>query len=376
MIKKFILCKLCLIVFGALLAVQSALAGVAQFKLDSNSGSSLAEIEKNPQGLEFDGGDVYKFSIKHGGCSGDARWNDCVNDRQRVEFTDGYRYSPSFQSFGSKKKRIERFYRTNLFIPSEEEFPLLRPMSQMIHQVKLKQKNNPVWMVHYVGGLRVRTDGGGFCAIAEEHVPRNQWLEIEIHADYTIDGSLRPDTPFFQYMINGKVVCQIFSPLITKRAIRDAGKKQIQLKFGIYNTFPSKWLLGQPENAKWVREKKVVFERYQQDDLGESNGAVNSALGRPFDYDWPVKLPKQTLYYSDWKIARTLDDLGPSKYAVSVTSDVEENNKAPQSTFDFSLSTSELCGRALVEWNTTPGEWAKAAESRGLSAESCKLFLK
>jgi len=52
------------------------------------------------------------------------------------------------------------------------------------------------------------------------------------------------------------------------------------------------------------------------------------------------------------------------------------SNEVPQSVFDESVSTSELCGLALDEWNTTPGEWAKAAESRGLSAESCKLFLK
>ena len=50
--------------------------------------------------------------------------------------------------------------------------------------------------------------------------------------------------------------------------------------------------------------------------------------------------------------------------------------QVPQSGFDNSVSTSEICERALDEWNTTPGEWAKAAESRGLSAESCKLFLK
>jgi len=50
--------------------------------------------------------------------------------------------------------------------------------------------------------------------------------------------------------------------------------------------------------------------------------------------------------------------------------------QVPQSGFDNSVSTSEICELALDEWDTTPGEWAKAAESRGLSAESCKLFLK
>jgi len=43
---------------------------------------------------------------------------------------------------------------------------------------------------------------------------------------------------------------------------------------------------------------------------------------------------------------------------------------------DFSVSTTEVCSRAMVEWNSTPGQWAEVAESRGLSAESCKLFLK
>ena len=50
--------------------------------------------------------------------------------------------------------------------------------------------------------------------------------------------------------------------------------------------------------------------------------------------------------------------------------------QVPQSGFDDSVSASELCELALDELNTTPGEWAKAAELCGVPAECHKLFLK
>lgn len=46
------------------------------------------------------------------------------------------------------------------------------------------------------------------------------------------------------------------------------------------------------------------------------------------------------------------------------------------SVMDYSASLEEICGRALVDWNSGGGSWANAAESRGLTAEGCKLFLK
>ena len=123
---------------------------------------------------------VYKFEIEHGGCGGDGNWSDCDNDRQRVELTDGYKVS--LQSFGSKTKQVKRYYRTNIYIPNEDEFPDTFPMTQMIHQVKLHRKNQPIWMVHYHNeGLKISTDTApsGACFVNKKYVPRGSGSNLK-----------------------------------------------------------------------------------------------------------------------------------------------------------------------------------------------------
>ena len=117
--KKFYLCKLCLIVFGAVaclsgtvLYVPDAFAqSIDQWKFDSNKHPSLSTITKNPPERQLLNLTVYKFEIEHGGCGGDQNWSDCENDRQ-LELKDGYKIN--LQSFGSKPKQVRRYYRTNI----------------------------------------------------------------------------------------------------------------------------------------------------------------------------------------------------------------------------------------------------------------------
>lgn len=48
----------------------------------------------------------------------------------------------------------------------------------------------------------------------------------------------------------------------------------------------------------------------------------------------------------------------------------------PPISVDFSVSTKEVCELAIEEWDSTPGAWSRHAEARGLTQESCRLFLK
>ena len=150
-------------------------------------------------------------------------------------------------------------------------------MKQMIHQKKLKSKNNPIWMVFIEpqGGLRINTDSAGKCLIEKEFVPRDRWLEIEIHANYELYSPKKLQLaqeaylqsrnknyaskvkPSFRYFINGKEVCTLWKPLITKAGLRDGAQRKLQLKFGIYNTYPSKWLLAQEENRRWIKQYSI-----------------------------------------------------------------------------------------------------------------------
>jgi hypothetical protein len=352
-------------------AVMSVQAASLNVTLDPTAHKTLSKMEKNPSEFTFAGVEVYKLTLLHGGCGNSKTvknfWDDCVNDRQRIELASS---KEALKTFNKGYKKL--YYRFNLLIPSEKEFPDLAPMKQMIHQVKLPGKHDPVWSVYFLNGmLRVTTDNQGQCLIDAEFVPRQKWLEIEIFANYDIAHG--NEEPSLYYAVNGAIHCKFFSPLITKNALRDATSPKMWVKYGIYNTFPSKWLLSQSENREWIKKNNITFASYQQDYKGQS-GELSSELGTPFDYDWPVKLPTQTIYFTEWEVADSRNKLTKSRFEQRDVSKTQ-GPQAP-STMDFSASTSEICGRAIAEWKSTPGEWAKAAESRGLSAESCKLFLK
>lgn len=288
-------------------AVMSVQAAKLNAKLESFSAhKTLSKFEKNPEDLKFENLDVYKLTL--GGCNGDSSWNDCVNDRQRIELKSSREAIKTFNK-GYKK----RYYRFNLYLPSEREFPDLFPISQMIHQVKLAGKNQPIWMVHFDSGmLTVKTDTGGRCGIEKRFVPREEWLEIEIFANYDLKPT--KSEPSFYYAINGAIHCKVFLPLITKTNLRDGNKAQIYVKYGIYHTFVSQWLLLQEENREWIKKNNITFTPYQQDSKGQSNGAVSSKLGNPFDYDWPVKVPTQTIYFTEWEVADSRDKLSKSRF--------------------------------------------------------------
>ena len=141
--KKFYFRKIVLITFGALVTVVSATAAnwnksnqTTGWILGSNTHPTLASLKLNSMDGPLDGHQVLKFTISHGACGGDERWSDCSNDRQRIEAV-----YDDLDLNNRKSQLKERYYRTNLFIPSEAEFPDTAPMSQMIHQLKIKNKN-------------------------------------------------------------------------------------------------------------------------------------------------------------------------------------------------------------------------------------------
>ena len=91
------------------------------------------------------------------------------------------------------------------------------------------------------------------------------------------------------------------------RATGEASEPKLFVKWGIYNTFASTFLLSHAENRDWIATNNLKFTRYQQknDRVKQSKGLVSSAIANPFDYDWPVRIPTQILYFSDWIVART-----------------------------------------------------------------------
>ena len=47
---------------------------------------------------------------------------------------------------------------------------------------------------------------------------------------------------------------------------------------------------------------------------GGKASSWRSKVGNPFDYDWPTKIPTRRIYYTDWKVADTREDLGKERF--------------------------------------------------------------
>ena len=58
-------------------------------------------------------------------------------------------------------------------------------------------------------------------------------------------------------------------------------------------------------------------------------------MASPFDYDWPVKLPDQVLYYTDWFVGNSREELGPSRFRLRKSAEVKMSESPPtqRSTF-------------------------------------------
>jgi len=121
--KKFYLCKLCLIVFGALLAVQSANAGNwgsgFQIKNDTEikTDTFKKSLSKGKHGINVVDTDVsragknsIKFDLRHGDCTSSSSWSDCKTDRMRHELS------------GEKKSDGLYYYKWSLFIRGCNKF--------------------------------------------------------------------------------------------------------------------------------------------------------------------------------------------------------------------------------------------------------------
>ena len=337
--KKFVLCKLCLVFFGAFLAMQSVVAGNWNKKTDRfNEGllkddwlplssNSLNDAVINPPEVALPNLKVTKFVLKHGKCGRDDTFDDCSNDRQRIQRwnTEWLPISSAIPKDNDDKNIV--FYNFKLFIPSEDLFPFFSiGMNQNIADAKLPAKNSSIWKLvtlERTKTLGVKTDQGRSCSFNPDLVRRNEWLDFQIMANYSLyneaENKIWPRVandkrkgitpildPSFKVWINGTEACELYSPLITKRALNEAIRPELFVKWGIYNTFVSTFLLSQKENRDWVTKNKIKFERYQQknDRIKQSKGLTSSAIANPFDYDWPVKVPTQILYFSEWRVAR------------------------------------------------------------------------
>ena len=330
----------------------------------------LSAVTKNPANYRLEDADTFEFRLDHGGCprgKGPGSYNNCVHDRQRIEAGFDFAKLKTFNGFRSVKK----FFRGNLLIPNANDFPDLFRVGTLINQVKYGDKTQPIWNLWFKtkrGEIAIELANGTSCIVDEKYFPRDQWLELEIHVDYSVnDEFVRSNSSFFTYIVNGKTVCSSYFPVITKQTLQDSSKDHLYFKWGIYDAWVSDWLVIQEKNKKYLEQNAIRLSSYKGDAHtgGGKASSWRSKTGNPFDYNWPTKIPTRKIYYTDWKVANTRANLGQARFEW-----VEDNLD------QFPADASPLCAKAMRSWrNRRAGEWRSRAEAQGLNMYICEALL-
>ena len=331
----------------------------------------LSAVTKNPASYRLEDFDTFEFRLDHGGCPrGSGRpgsYNNCVHDRQRIEAGFDFAKLKTFNGY----KSVKKFFRGNLLIPNATDFPDLLGVGTLINQVKYGDKTQPIWNLWFKtkrGEISIELANGTSCIVDEKYFPRDQWLELEIHVDYSVNAKfVRSNTSFFNYIVNGKTVCSSYFPVITKQSLQDTSKDHLYFKWGIYDAWVSDWLVLQEKNKMYLEQNAIKLSGYKGDaHTGRGKASSwRSKVGNPFDYDWPTKIPTRRIYYTDWKVADTREDLGKARFEW-----VEDNlDQLP-------ADASALCANAMSAWrNRRTGEWRSRAEAKDLNKYICEALL-
>lgn len=282
-------------------------AQIDLINLKFNSGyfkqiSAKEDYSYQPESTYIRSGSIsQRFEIHHGDCGQDPGWSDCLNDRQRVE--RGY-------DTNLWKDQIV-WYGFSVYLP--QNFEAISPSNTILGQVKLVSYRQPLWNFYVSKDIFFFEANASFskCDLIPTKDMLGKWTDIALGVDYSTDkGFLMggyEKNYFYELWVNGnKVNCNLAGkPVLTKKMINETQRDRVDFHFdwGIYHSYVSKWL---DKN----KTKALNLEGFT--DKHEDSGiVVSSKTNSPFEFDWGVEIPTQTVYYDEIRI-------GPTRQSVDV----------------------------------------------------------
>jgi len=251
-----------------------------------------------------------RFEIRHGDCGGDSGYNDCKNDRRRVETI--------YDIHSSKAIDKVLWFGYSLYLP--EDFQSVTPSNTTIGQLKLVGYRQPIWDLNVKRrGLTFKANASRqSCKLMSTRLDeiRGKWIDIMIGFDLgksKKSGEGAFDGQFAVVYINGeKEECDIPDPVLTRDMIDNRAKKSKSFHFdwGIYNSYVSRWL---DENKTKNPTVKGFVDKHK-----DSGIAPKSATNDPWSVDWGVDFPTQVVYYDEVRVGYSKDavDINVNKKAV------------------------------------------------------------
>lgn len=265
------------------LAETNGLRGV-QISLDASrkpysmtkSSDEVARVGKTSQ----------RFELQHDDCYDE----DCSNDRRRVEYQQ--KNEDTDHCVG---KTV--WYGWSLFLT--KDFPDLAPTNTILGQVQMHGWRAPTWSFNLRdGALNFNVTDLDSCRAASLSEVRGRWTDIVVKATYEVAPT---SGNTIEAWINGKMACSSRAPLVTQEMLNRSPTDALRFKYGIYNSYVSRWLQN---NAK----RSVAVEGFA-DNHEDSGEIILSPTSKPFDYDWGVRLPTQIAYYDAVRIGKKREDV-------------------------------------------------------------------
>lgn len=232
-----------------------------------------------------------RFELRGSDCKG----TDCEMDRRRFELIQT---TSNDSSVGD-----EVWYGWSMYLPTD--FADISPSNTLLGQVKLVRWRSQLFNIGINESTLVvdyRPRGAQdsiWCRAAPLSQIRGKWTDIVIYANLNYDNPT--GQPMFQAWINGRLVCSSIAPLITREMVEYTQTERIYFKYGIYNSYVSRWL----NDHKTQSVSANGWGDYHVD----SGATNNSIAARPFEIDWGVELPTQVVYYDEVRIGRTREDV-------------------------------------------------------------------
>jgi polysaccharide lyase-like protein len=225
-----------------------------------------------------------RFEIRHGDCGRSSGWNDCENDRGRVEMKESPKNSMSKPGQGV-------WYGYSILIP--KDFVSLGRANTMLGQVKAEGWSMPMWSLTFNDSPYLNFADNKKCKIGSMSSWQGRWIDVTIYAHYGTSGQ----SVYFQLFKDGKLICQRKAPFLPAEFARK--KPKLGLKYGIYNSFVNRYLA---KHGRMPSDAKAYNQSHE-------GGTSKSPSPVPYEFDWGVSVPTHVIYYDEMRYGSSREDV-------------------------------------------------------------------
>ena len=273
------------LIWGSVINEKTTIPNSVNHKADHNYKNSDIEVRL--------GETSQRFELKHGECGQDIYWDDCSNDRQRIEREIVWKGINEIKWFGFS-------------IYVDKDYPTLNKASWA--QSKIHNWRHPIWMLQANGisvNLTFNSLGQRNCYVGKLSSFKGQWNDILIKTEYSFEGGKKElGESYTEFYLNGEKIkkCSMRYPVLTKDAYKESGNKDLFFKYGIYNSHISNWL---DKN----KTKEVDAKEWKDTHEDSSGSVISSKAKNPFEVDWGVKVPNQVVYFDEMRIGNSRESV-------------------------------------------------------------------